>query len=413
MINLFPFCTKLHVSTKKLKRVLVVLVMIWIVTSSLAYAQQQHLVVQDTVTSTFVIHPDLPEAATVVLYSPLSNLVINSSIGFLDTSFHPQKGEYILSLRSNTAHMLTIEYPGFNAYELRIPPIDDGSARSYVVRPPSPFVKGMLVVEAMPADARIQVQGIEIGKGSVQLALCPGMYPVRISKEGYEPLEFSAEISLNESNVQRRAISLAKQPLTITSNVEGARVFFQGQEIGVAPVTDFQVDQGLAEIRVESPGYSSFVQMVDIRNDRNNVVDAHLETQIQLLPSPSIYVQNESASIEGNILQITYDLASEKKKYFVDVVFLGPDNQPIEVAGVRGDFGKKIVHGRGRAVFWPIPQNFSMEGVKVQVEARTKGHMGWYILGGGLGIGSGVAIAVLAGGNDRPEGGGGGPGGRP
>jgi len=412
MINLFAFCTNLHVSTEKLKRVLSVLVIIWTVPCTLVLAQQQHLVVQDTVTSTFVIHPDLPESATVVLYSPLSNLVINSNIGFLDTSFHPQKGEYILSLRSNTAHMLTIEYPGFSAYELRIPPIDDGASRSYVVRPPHPFVKGMLVVEAMPADARIQVQGIEIGKGSVQLALCPGMYPVRISKEGYEPLEFSAEISLNEFNVQRRSISLAKQPLTITSNVEGARVFFHGQEIGVAPVTDFQVDQGLAEIRVESPGYSSFVQMVDVRNDRNNVVNAHLETQIKMLPSPSIYVQNESASIEGNILQITYDLASEKKKYFVDVVFLGPDNQPINVAGIRGDFGKKIFHGRGRTVFWPIPQNFSMEGVKVQVEARTKGHMGWYILGGGLGIGSGVAIAVLAGGNDdRP--GGGGPGGRP
>ena len=385
---------------QRLHRILLVCIGLTIASTYSVHAQQQNLVVEDTTTTTFVINRALPNSAIVVLYSPLSSLSIDSSIELLDTSFDPARGEYIITMRPNVANRLTLQYPGFMAYDLRIPPIESGESRSYVVRPPSPFESGTLVIETTPSDATIQVQGISVGQGSVQLVLRPGTYPIRISKEGYDPLFFSAQITLNQPTVQRRSILPARQPLTVTSNIEGARVYIEDQEIGVTPVRDFMVDQGLLVVRVESAGYNPFSQTVDIRSDRNNIINADLSTQIRILPSSSVFVQNESVDIEENTLRITYDLAEERKKYNVDVVFLGPDNEPFDVSGVRGDVGKKLSAGNGRTIYWPIPDEFSMSDVKVQVEARPNNSLRWLLVGGGLGVGGGVALAILSGSDD-------------
>ena len=373
-----------------------------------AAAQWQSLVVKDTSASMLVIHPDLPTSASVVVYSSLPHLVIESSIELLDTSYNPSLGEYMITMRPNTAHRLTIQYPGFQPYELRIPPTESGDTRFFSIDPPRPFISGKLVVEATPFDAEISVHGIAVGRGSVQLDLTPGNHPVRIHKEGYDPVEFFADIDFNESNVQRRSISPAKQAITVTATMDGARVYVQGREIGVTPVNDFLVEQGLVEVRVERTGYDPFVQMIDVRCDRENRVHAVMETQVTMLPSASVYVQHASAAIENEVLVVRYDLAAERKKYTVDVAFLGPDNQPLRVPGLYGDFGKNTPSGNGHTIYWPIPEGYSLNGVKVQVNAQPKSKAGW-LVGGGLGLGGGIAIAVLSGWGNQSEGGSGPP----
>jgi|GEM_PF-2950740 len=362
-----------------------------------ATPQQRTLVVKDTTASTFIIHPDFPESVTVVMYSYLQNLVISSSIDVLDTSFDSKNGEYTITLRPNTAHRLTIEYPGFSAFDLHIPPMETGTTRFYSVEPPIPFISGKLVIETTPSDATIYVQGISMKQGSVYLDLVPGHYSIHIIRDGYEPVDFFAEIGFNDFNIQRRSLARSKQPLTVTSNVEGAKVFFQGIEVGLTPLTDLIVDQGIAEIRVESPGYKPFVGKVDIRSDSLNHVEAILESHINVLPSTSSYVQNTSVSIENNVLHILYDLASEIKRYKVDVAFLGPDNERLNISGLSGGIGKKVTSGNQQVIYWPIPNGFSLDGVKVQVNAHPKSKVPWMIVGGGLGVSGGVMLAVLSG----------------
>ena len=362
-----------------------------------AQAQLNVFEVQDISVSTLVINTNFPQSAAIVLYTPFTNLQLQSSINLLDTRLDTQREEYILTTQPNKEHIVTLQYPGFEPYDLRVPPIEAGQTRAFTIQPADTLFSGFLTIEPTPTDASVEVGGLSFGEGTLELYLPEGTYPVRISKKGYEPVDITAQVSSEQPDIQRRSLRPTRQPVTVQSNIEGALIFMNGTEVGRTPLTDFMVDQGLVEIRVERIGYTQFEQVIDIRNDQPNQVVATLERVIQLLPSSRPNVQNESLSITNDTLRIQYELSPERRLYKVDVFMLGQNNLPIEVSGFLGDIGKGQNPGAQRTIYWPIPDAFPLKGLKVQVRASPYMNPLWYVAGG-IGISGGIAVGLLMGG---------------
>ena len=73
------------------------------------------------------------------------------------------------------------------------------------------------------------------------------------------------------------------------------------------------------------------------------------------------------------------------------VVFMNTRNQTVRMdVQVRGDIGRKQTAGRGKSIFWTIPEDFALQGVRVRIEAKAHANPIWLGLGG-------AAIAGAAG----------------
>ncbi len=368
-----------------------------------ARGQLHELVAEDTTVSEIVINPSFPGSSSIIIFSDIPHLIIKSPLEFMDLRRSPESGESTLTVPPDTPYQIEIQYPGFRPLSFRTPPLEEGEVEAYVVTPASNLDMGTLSLSTIPTGAGVEVDGILLGQTNMQLLLPEGGHGIRIILDGFNPIEFTEAIRGGDMNLQRFTLAREDQPLSVTSNVGRARVFLNDVEIGFTPIESRPTPQGLMRVRVESPGYLPYEETLEIRSGQDNVVHAELETFIQLLPTTSAYIRNVNPSIQDNTLYIAYDLADERKKYTVDVTFMGPNNAPIDVLGVTGDAGKKIRPGRGRVIAWPIDPTLPQEGLKVRLDARPHSNALLYI-GGGVGLGGAAILAVtlLGGDEDGP-----------
>lgn len=135
------------------------------------------------------------------------------------------------------------------------------------------FTSRQVVIHLTPKPDRVAIKGslLEPRFGDYYL-LRPGHYVLKGYKKGYHRLEHPFEVSRAKS--QKLDLVMERLPgrLTLTTHqedapsvvIEGAKVFLDGEEIGVTPLEAVEVKAGQRQLIVRAQKYSAFTTQLDI-----------------------------------------------------------------------------------------------------------------------------------------------------
>jgi hypothetical protein len=159
-------------------------------------------------------------------------------------------------------------------------------------------VVGRLLVRSTPAGARVFVDGRNRGRTPATVGdLAAGEHRVRVIRPGYIVEERRVVVSdarpaqsISVELVRGRGIETpARGPsasatagqfvgsLTVESRPTGARIFVDGREVGVTPLTLSNLSAGSHAIRLEHEGYRRWSSSVRVVASETNRVTASLE----------------------------------------------------------------------------------------------------------------------------------------
>ncbi|MDO4531131.1 MAG: PEGA domain-containing protein [Bacillota bacterium] len=122
---------------------------------------------------------------------------------------------------------------------------------------------GVIIIDANVTDYKLYINGAAAESPAV---LPMGEYDVVILKNGY--MEWNQHVTLAADSVTLHA-ELLKDiqygTLTVTADVEGAWVYINGEEYGVAPM-EVNLPYGTYHVQVEKEDYETFRQSVSIHS---------------------------------------------------------------------------------------------------------------------------------------------------
>ena len=122
---------------------------------------------------------------------------------------------------------------------------------------------GVIIVNANVSNYKLYINGALAESPAV---LPMGEYDVVILKNGYT--EWSQHVTLDQDSVTLNAELMRDMQygtLTVTADVDGAWVYINGEEYGVAPM-QVNLPYGSYNVQVEKDGYDTFRQSVSIQS---------------------------------------------------------------------------------------------------------------------------------------------------
>jgi hypothetical protein len=169
-------------------------------------------------------------------------------------------------------------------------------------------VRGRLMVRSTPTGARVEVNGRYRGTTPVTLRDLPLMsMAVRVSRTGYEPREQRVSLSRARSS---DTVAFSLKPVTASSRTEtsarasardtgrdtaesflgsvlfdsrpvGARVYLDGNFLGVTPLQVPEVRAGSHAVRFEKDGFRRWTASVPVVAGERTRVAASLEESVR------------------------------------------------------------------------------------------------------------------------------------
>ena len=142
-------------------------------------------------------------------------------------------------------------------------------------------INGTLQVFA-PEGSSVSIDGVLIGRGNTTRVVPAGQYTVRVTLNGFQDFQQVVNIGNGQTvNVQANLQPIAREgTLIVRSNVAGARVFINGNEVGVINSNGSLTVQGLPigshELVVIAPGFRASVQTFSINGGQTTTVTANL-----------------------------------------------------------------------------------------------------------------------------------------
>lgn len=180
-------------------------------------------------------------------------------------------------------YQIKVEHPDYETVER---PVRIRPGRVYVViveMSQGQFLGYLRVLSNVPG-ASVYVDDRELGAmGQTPFAnaLEVGTHRVWIEKPGFEVIE--REIELEVGGDQTLTVELERVSygrLRVVSNVRGAKVYVDGEQVGVTPF-EGQVDAGPREVRLSADGMKDWKEIVDVERGRETPV------RVRLRPAPS------------------------------------------------------------------------------------------------------------------------------
>ncbi|PYE55805.1 PEGA domain-containing protein [Deinococcus yavapaiensis] len=138
-----------------------------------------------------------------------------------------------------------------------------------VVAPQAPARTGSITVNTNVPGATVYINDREVGdSGSTFPNLAAGTYRVRISAPGYTDINQTVTVRAGVTVNVNVTLQAQRATLTIRSNVNGARVFVNGQEQGVIRngALTLTLNRDDYQIVLVAPGYAAGVSQVQVVN---------------------------------------------------------------------------------------------------------------------------------------------------
>jgi hypothetical protein len=130
-------------------------------------------------------------------------------------------------------------------------------------------------VEVNVDGATVSVDDREVGTSPLDgpVVVLSGSHVFEVRREGYRPARRRVVVVAGEARTER--FELLEPPrmamVRIESNIEGARVYLDGQEAGLTPYSGV-LRQGVHEIAVRSPGHETVERVVSLTAEEDRAL---------------------------------------------------------------------------------------------------------------------------------------------
>ncbi|MHC4268092.1 MAG: PEGA domain-containing protein, partial [Planctomycetota bacterium] len=137
---------------------------------------------------------------------------------------------------------------------------------------------GSLSVDSQPSAAMIIINGKAVGATSGTITdLIPGTYKIEVKKTGYEDWSESVEIVADKEKSLTATLHRTKGSISIISKPASAKIYLNGEEVGITPDTLSSIDIGLHEIEVKLEGYAVWKKAINIKKGKEKSLYAALQ----------------------------------------------------------------------------------------------------------------------------------------
>ncbi len=196
-----------------------------------------------------------------------------------------------------------------------------------------------IVMSTDPDSAEVWLDDELVGTSPVELAsLAYGTHRVRIEKEGFLPLDQEFELS---EDAPPEPLFFALQPARITLFLEsepaGASVSIDGNEVGMTPLEEVELEPGQHDVEVSRRGYETWRSVVVAQAGETVDVVARLRARARRAasaPKPAQPAEaaetgpDPVASAEDAELALVPEPSAPELPQPGELIELGPDDKP-------------------------------------------------------------------------------------
>jgi formylglycine-generating enzyme required for sulfatase activity len=217
---------------------------------------------------------------------------------------------------------------------------------------------GKVRVEA-PAQARVTVDGKEVGKAPGEFTLAPGKHTIAIAAARYQP--FSGEVDVvgeGKSQTFTPKLVPAWAEVTVSSEPAGAKLFVDGEDRGVTPLTT-QILAGNHPVELRMDGFKSWTTDVQVKaNEPMNLGPVRLG-----LPDGKLALRSEPSGASVSVGGVYRGQTPVSLELRPDI----PHNVVLTLPGYEAATREvSLTAGENRAVSVPLSGVFGEVTVAVQ-----------------------------------------------
>ncbi len=181
---------------------------------------------------------------------------------FIDGEFYGTSNTILYELPVGQ-HRVLLVLENYSDYATTVA-VNEGMSQSVVHTFETIPTTGRITFESVPSNAEIYLKGVLEGTTRKTLEeVVPGTYDVVIKKTGYDDWTGRVDVAAGKISEVKAELSASKVIITVHSVPEGAGVFIDGIFSGTTSL-EFPVGQGLHTILIETFGYESIEEEVDI-----------------------------------------------------------------------------------------------------------------------------------------------------
>jgi len=136
-----------------------------------------------------------------------------------------------------------------------------------------------LQVQVDRAGATVRLDGEEVGKSPLteSLIVGPGEHRLEVSLDGFDAAERDVTIVSGDHRLEKFKLERATARLTVTTNVAGATVVVDGEEVGATPLGEpISVAEGDHVVRVVHDGYEEMDRSIAVEPGEKLTLDFSL-----------------------------------------------------------------------------------------------------------------------------------------
>lgn len=200
---------------------------------------------------------------------------------------------------SKTPHELVLYHPTLGAFSKKI---ETGGGKISIKLSgagQTVGVAGFVNVTTNPGNARIDIDGKNMGLSPMKVPVSAGRHTILLSKPGYVDKEISVTVSEKGSVDIKETLKEKAGALLVIATPPDAEVFLDGVSVGKAqgPIRISDIAPGNHEVRVEKPGYVAWKRdNVVVSREKTETVLAALHPQ-QNETSVRVYTEPEGARV--------------------------------------------------------------------------------------------------------------------
>ena len=202
--------------------------------------------------STFAVFAQQRIGHTLVINATVSNAVV-----FINAV---RRGDAPLRVTLESGkYNITVRAPGYRDFQTTVN-LNRNTTLNAELEPKT----YTLAIRSNISRSRVTVNNTARGVAPVNLELTPGRYSVQVTADGYD--EFVRTVELSENTTMNVSLTRITYRLSIRANVEGARVFVDGENEGIAPV-NLELPPDRYTLRITASGYNNHVQNIILGED--------------------------------------------------------------------------------------------------------------------------------------------------
>ncbi len=157
---------------------------------------------------------------------------------------------------------------------IKLLPLQKSSESSLPPPPAPPTQEGKMVVNSVPSEASVSIDGNRLGLTPLTSPLSPGKHSLRIEKSGYEEITEEIEI-VSAQTIEKKytldRIQTKPQPprklnVKISTVPSPANIYINDLFVTSSPFSG-EYERGRYTIRIEKQGYSSVEEEIDLRSN--------------------------------------------------------------------------------------------------------------------------------------------------